>query len=194
VLELAGAFDLDPFGLFERTEHGYAVLCRVIATEIGVKRTSRLTAGLDWIHDFIAPSEEWPPQQISRRYFHRDWKCTDFFHRADKNRNYFQRLDIISEPGKFGEPQIWHFAFKVPNATFPVWTPYGFVERRNEEIALYHYRGGYCDCVSIATDAREFAVETWFGLGAAQFRAASLHSFKLALGEKRDGRSCVRFR
>jgi hypothetical protein len=195
VLELAGAFDFDPFALFERTPRGYAVLCRALAGDIGVKRTGRVGVGLEWIHDFVAPSEEWPPQGISSRYFHRHWNWTDFRHTGHENRNYFQRLDITSGLRTFGEPQVWHFAFKVPEAAFPVWTPYGFVEKRNEEVALYHYRGGYCVCVSLPRDATHFGVETWFGLGAAQFRVASLHPFKLVLGEGGDDTTpCVRFR
>jgi hypothetical protein len=35
--------------------------------------------------------------------------------------NYFQRVRITAEHREFLEPQVWHFAFRVPGAKRPVW-------------------------------------------------------------------------
>lgn len=193
ILQLAGAFDLDPFALFDKTPKGYAALCRALARTIGAKRATCLSSELEWVLDFIAPNEDWPPREVSTTYFHRNWNVISFCHPARNSRNYFQRLTITSPAGRFGEPLVWHFAFRVPNATFPVWTPYGFVERRNEEISLYHFRG-YSARAEVQPDIRTFVVETWFGLGAADFRVASLHPFNLVLDEASASTvPCVRF-
>lgn len=193
IMELAGAFDLDPFALFETTARGYAALCRELARNIGAKRASPLSKDLHWVLDFIAPKPEWPPDNNSTEYFHREWELSDFRHTGRGSQNYFQKLSITARQRKFGEPQVWHFAFRVPDATFPIWTPYGFVERRTDEIALYHIRG-YTASIKTQFEVETFAVETWFGIAAAEFRVASLHPFTLALDQAVDATTpCVRF-
>jgi hypothetical protein len=182
-LELAGTLDLDPFALFETTPKAYAAMCRALARSIGAKDASPLGKDLGWLRGLIAPNEEWPDNDPATKFFGRKWNVRAFSHAARDRQNYFQRISINAVPRKFAEPQVWHFAFKGNNPAFPLWTPYGFVERKCDEIAVYHYRG-YSATVDTRADARTFSVETWFGTGAAEFRVASLHPFTLAL--KRD--------
>jgi|SRR5579871_4850474 len=193
ILELAGAFDLDPVALFQATPRGYAALCRALLRTVGGKHTSRVTRELEWIFDLIIPAEEWPPRRIATTYFHRQWHLAQFSHLAIR-KNYFQKIAITAGERKFGEPQVWHFAFTVPDALLPVWTPYGFVERNREEISLYHVRG-YTGSTPRKTNENTFVVETWFGGGTAEFRIASLHPFTAALAEDNESSaSYVRFR
>lgn len=193
ILELAGAFDFDPFALFETTPRAYAVMCRALARSIGAKDASPLGSDLRWLRDFIAPNEEWPRGDLATKFFGRKWRLKHFSHTALERQNHFQKVSITAAPRKFAEPQVWHFAFRGHGPTFPLWTPYGFIERKADEIALYHFRG-YSTTVHALPDARNFTVETWFGTAAAEFRVASLHKFGLVPTETADPSTpCVRF-
>jgi transcriptional regulator with XRE-family HTH domain len=193
VLELAGAFDIDPLSLFQTTPKAYAVMCRALAKSIGSRNATPLGHDLQWLREFIAPNEEWPSQYLAAKFYDRTWKLQEFSHSARDRHNYFQKVSIKSPPRTFGEPQVWHFAFRGQSSTFPLWTPYGFIERRSDEIALYHYRGATATA-DIHRNADKFTVETWFGTGAAEFRVASLHAFELALTKTADSKlPCIRF-
>lgn len=193
ILPLAGTFDLDPFALFEITPPAYAALCRALAKGIGAGRGTQLARDLQWLSDLVAPREDWPPNEIASRYFHRPWVVKPFRHTAQYAQNFFQRLLITAPVMKFREPQVWHFAFRGQNPSFQLWVPYGFIEKRPNQIALYHYRGNSTS-VDVSAEASTFIVETWFGLGTAEFRAASIHKFDLALIDSADlALPCVRF-
>ena len=192
-LELAGAFDLDPFALFETTPKGFAVMCRALARHIGARNDSPLGSDLQWLRDFVAPCEEWPPSLIASKYFGREWKVSSFAHTARSRKNYFQTITLRAAKNGFAKRQIWHFAFKAANPAFNLWTPYGFVEWQENSVALFHYRG-HTAAVTIAVEATSFGVETWFGEGSAEFRVASLHEFRLALDHNAQrAQVCVRF-
>jgi len=88
---------------------------------------------------------------------------------------------------------VWHFAFKAKNPAFDLWTPYGFIEWREDSLALFHYRG-HNTMVNVPHRSEAFVAETWFGEGPAEFRVASLHDSELSLD--RNAHSplpCVRF-
>lgn len=181
-MPLAGALDLDPFVLFETTPDSYATLCLALMQKIAVRNVGPLGSELAWAHDLIVPSRDWPPRGIATRYFNnnRQWRTQDFCHTASEARNYFQRVSITAEHREFAEPQVWHFAFRVPGAKRPVWTPYGFIERERERVRLYQFRGHMAE-LEIPLDSKSFVVETWFGIGPAEFRVASLHRSNLAI-------------
>jgi hypothetical protein len=195
VLALAGTLDLDPFALFEITPQAYAALCRALVRNIGTTRANPLTHDLQWLASFVAPSEDWPTNEISARFFKRPWAVVPFRHSARDTRNVFQKLSITALPRMFGEPQVWHFACRDQSPNSRLWIPYGFVERRPAEIALFHYHvRGHSTRVETPTEATTFVVETWFGPGSAEFRVASLHDFKLVMTHVADRQTpCVRF-
>jgi len=195
VLPLAGALDLDPFVLFETTPDSYATLCLALMQKIAVRNVGPLGSELEWAHDLIVPSRDWPPRKIATRYFsnNREWMTQDFCHTAREGRNYFQRVSITAEHREFAEPQVWHFGFRVPGAKRPVWTPYGFIERERDCIRLYQFRGHTAE-LETPPNTKSFVVETWFGIGPAEFRVASLHRFKLAIVQSADSSTrCLRF-
>jgi len=195
VLALAGTFDLDPFALFEITPKAYAALCRALVRSIGTTHSNPLTQDLQWLAAFVVPSEDWPNSEISSRFFKRTWTVVPFCHTAKVGRNYFQRFSVTAPPRTFGEPQVWHFAFRDQSPLSRLWIPYGFVERQLSEIALFHYHPrGHSMTLRIPANTTTFAVETWCGLGPADFRVASLHEFKLAFSDEADPATpCVRF-
>jgi hypothetical protein len=195
VLPLSGALDLDPFVLFETTPESYATLCLALMQKIAVRYVGPLGSELEWAHDLIVPSRNWPPSGIATRYFNnnREWRTQDFFHTARDARNYFQRLTVTAEHREFSEPQVWHFAFRVPGAKRPVWTPYGFIQREGDRARLYQFRGQTAE-LQTPLGSTSFVVETWFGIGPAEFRVASLHPFELAVVRSADTSTrCLRF-
>jgi hypothetical protein len=187
VLPLAGAFDLDPFALFDITPKAYAALCRALVRSIGTNYAYPLTRDLQWVASFVVPSEDWPCNDISSYYFKRPWTIRSFRHTAKHGRNFFQTLSVTAAPRACGEPQVWHFAFRDQTPNSLLWIPYGYVERMAQKIALFHYHArGHSVSLQIPPDATTFSVETWFGPGPAEFRVACLHEFKLALCDKAD--------
>jgi len=182
VLPLAGTFDLDPFALFEIRRDAYAALCRALVRTLGGVRRNPLKRDLQWAAPLVTPNKDWPPKEISRQYFSRSWFVREFFHSAADAQNFFQKVLLTAQPRKFGEPQVWHFAFRQRTSGTETWIPYGFVERQLEAISLYHYHvGGHSAKAQIASGAANFAIETWFGASAAEFRVARLHEFKIDL-------------
>jgi len=74
-----------------------------------------------------------------------------------------------------------------------VWTPYGFIQRERDRVRLYQFRGHTAE-LETRPEPKSFTVETWFGIGPAEFRVASLHRFKLALVQSADtSGDCLRF-
>jgi hypothetical protein len=53
------------------------------------------------------------------------------------------------------------------------------------ELSLFNF-SGLTDRAEIGVAARRFRVETWFGEGAAQFRVASLHDYRLGIAVAAD--------
>jgi len=193
ILPLAGALDIDPFALFETTPRAYATLCTALMQDVASGKSGQLVRSLQWAHDLIVPNLDWPPSSITKMYFGgRRWKIRDFSHAATGERNYFQRFRIVGDRD-LEDPQVWHFAFLNVNAKRPLWTPYGFVVKESGRIRLYQSRG-HTDEVEGLIETKSFAVETWFGMGPAEFRVASLHPFTLSLVQGNDRTErCVTF-
>ena len=80
----------------------------------------------------------------------------------------------------FADPQVWHFAYRDAGVRRAAWRPYGFVEVVGPTVRLFNF-SGLVDGSDRPLAARSLFVETWFGEGAAEFRAASLHKFTLSV-------------
>jgi hypothetical protein len=81
---------------------------------------------------------------------------------------------------------------KFSGMTFSV-SRYGFIQRYDSKITMYHYRGS-CKTVDTSAHTSSFLVETWFGLDAADFRVACVHGFKIEVSELEEPNlPCVRF-
>jgi hypothetical protein len=179
ILGLASALDLDPFSLFEKTELGYAALCRTLSVRLGKTKTKFNLADLAWAAELVNPSGVWPPQTFANRFYKRNWFIEHFTHDASKT-NYYQKILLLTCSHQPDLPQVWHFAFRNLLLPSPQWSPYGFVESAEKSVGRYKFSGSR-ECVEVALGERRLCVETWFGGGKAEFRIASLHSFQLRL-------------
>lgn len=184
ILPLAGALDLDPFALFDVTPTAFSALCQLFSRNIGGSHRGGLASDLRWMPELIAPRAEWPPQSMADQFFRRPWQVRSFRHTGKGNQNFFQNVRITASSDETTIPKVWHFAFKRADPAFPLWVPYGFVERYSNQVTMYHYRGS-CQTVS-ASGHKSFLVETWFGLDAADFRVASVHGFTIELSEAKE--------
>ena len=77
--------------MFETTADAYATLCLALMQKIAVRKVGPLGGELEWAHDLIVPNGDWPPREIARRYFKREWRIQDFSHAAREARNFFQK-------------------------------------------------------------------------------------------------------
>ena len=192
IMSMAGVLNLDPFALFEATQESFEWLCLRLMQSVASPSRGRLNRDFEWVSDLIAPSSEWPSKHIASDYFHREWQCTNFHHAARDTRNYYQKLKVTVGRQDFTEPQVWHFAFRAPTLKHPIWRPYGFVIREQENVELYTLRGSTAQ-LTLPANTKSFVVETWFGLGPAEFRVASLHRFALALVPDTNNDPLIRF-
>ncbi len=180
-LALAGAIDVDPFSLWTFRISAFDVLCARIIRVARQRRWSRLHPALSFLDRFIGPTAQWPPVEIAEDYFGRPWCIAEFEHPAQIDRNYYGHILIESPRAHdFSDPQVWHFAYRDSGVRSAAWRPYGFVQRMGAELSLFNF-SGLTDRAEIGVATRQFRVETWFGEGAAQFRVASLHEYRLAI-------------
>ena len=194
VLSLAGALDLDPFALWSLTPSTLPALSARLVTAFRKGKWGRLTPALSLIRPFIEPTSEWPPAQIASTYFRRRWFTADFEHSAKKNVDYFAAISIElpRQKEQCGQDQVFHFAWR-GYAPGELWRPFGFIRVVASEVRLYSYRG-LLEFRTIQPGNWRFIAETWFGQGAAKFRIASLHRFKIELGRPvPPGAPSVRF-
>ena len=183
VLSLAGALNLDPFVLWSLTPSTFPALCARLVTAFRVGKWERLTPALSFIRPFIEPTSEWPPAEIAKTYYRRRWVTADFQHSAKQRLDYFAAISIELPRKVEGSrlDQVLHFAWR-GCAPGELWRPYGFIRVAASEVRLYSYRG-LLERAEMHSGNPRFVVETWFGQGAAQFRIASLYSFKINIGK-----------
>jgi hypothetical protein len=178
LLCFAGALDLDPFALWEFPGNRFGTLCARII-EIALRnRWQDLLPALSFVREFLGPTANWPNAAVAERYFGRPWTFEDFEHPADSRRGYFATVRIVPEQTQPAN-QLWHFAWKdhLPGA---IWKPFGFVRLVGKELRLYSYNG-LLDRAFLDPPTALAHVQMWFGEGAATFRVASLHGFRLQL-------------
>lgn len=182
LLSFAGALDLDPFALWTMTDDEFHALCsKVVQALREGKWSSNVHPSLKYVKEFIGPTNEWPPEDIARRYYRRTWKTKPFQHTPASDRpNYFAKIALTAGPPPGGDlNQVWHFAWSEPLDP-PIWRPYGFIRLDAERVRLYHF-GGYV--VERPARRSQIVVETWFGQEAADFLIASLHPFEFEIIE-----------
>lgn len=193
IIPLAATLDVDPVALFECTSEEYSRTCVSLMQDVASAKPRPLAGQLKWAYRFIAPSQQWPPETLSREYYERAWFTFDFSHSAATKQNFYQRLMLSANLRPDGEPQAWHFAFRSPGPLHSLWRPYGIVVRDSGKIRLYHCRGSIFE-TNLSPNELSFPVENWFGSGAAQFRIASLHRFRAVIMDRWDESvSCLRF-
>jgi hypothetical protein len=193
LLGFAGALDLDPFALWGVSPTTFPALCARLVKASRARSWADLLPALSFLAPFVGPTPEWPPVNVAKDYFHRNWSIHDFRHPAREKRNYFAPLSIEpSEAQDRGIDLVLHFAWR-DDIDHALWRPYGFVRLTGTQLRLFSFNGL---SASATVDASRpgFTVETWFGEGAAAFRVASLHRFALRVNNSDAGSTAkVRF-
>jgi hypothetical protein len=174
LLCLAAALDLDPLALWHLVPERFPVLCARVLEAVASDDWGHLMYGLSFLARFVLPSRNWPPNVLARKYYGKKWVLAEFSYDAIDHRSYFEPLLVESLAPIQGD-QSWHFAWR-PTAE-SAWRPYGFVRLREKEVLLFSFSGESSRATVL--DGSSFFVETWVGPGAAQFRIASMHDFRL---------------
>jgi hypothetical protein len=178
LVAFSAALDLDPFALWGVSPATFPQLCARLVKASKKKSWADILPALSFLVPFVGPTPEWPPMELARTYFHRDWVMYNFDHPARDRRNYFAAVSIEPKGGhESAIDQVWHFAWR-DAIDHALWRPYGFVRLTGAELRLFSFNGLTASTGVEGTSA-PFVVETWFGEGAAAFCVASLHGFEL---------------
>lgn len=185
---LAGTLDVDPLVLLKPAPAtSFASICQAVGDTLWSRGQPKDLK--KWL--FLAPlaegTREWPPQELAVTYFKREWHWREFIHDPAQRSNYYARFEIeVCGPTLDKNPlrdKVWHFAFR--DARRRNWRPYGCIRGTESHLELYGY-GGTVDQAPYPESGSKFAVETWFGLGKADFRLACLHDFTVTLTQRAD--------
>lgn len=171
--------DVDPFCLLSLEDEDFIV--QQFAVERlrylrGTERNNSLRA----FWELTAAKETWPMNAKARTYFNRDWTVQDVGHRPEEYdlpapEGGYARLHLEVPDGP--AHRVFHFAWKRAGAPDVAWQHYGFVVQRGGQVIRVD-SSAVQPSAHIVTGAISFT-ETWFGVGGADFRVASLHPFRI---------------
>ncbi len=133
---------------------------------------------LSFLKEFLGRRPIWPPTDLARQYYGREWVTRDYVYEAAPPLLSYAtfRLRSCSVHHTDG-PFVYHVAFRHGSLFGRRWLQYGLLIRHGREATLRHING-YVASASVApSTATEF--QTWFGPGSAIFRVACLHPFEL---------------
>lgn len=192
LLRLCGILDVDPMCLLNLPEDNpEATIERLLATFI---RDRWDPPTLEFLKGFMGRRSLWPPPELARKYFDREWFTQELAHDAKNRANFYATLRIAPSAPTYREgPFIYHVAFRQPKAFGERWLQFGVVMRHGNRISLRHINGHTEDCDALSKFG-DTLFETWFGPSSAVIRVASLHPFALNSDEQgRPTKSIVRF-
>lgn len=188
---LAAALDIDPIALlaldadFVRRNFPKERLL----FQLGSIARSRL-------HPFwepFVPSPTWPSEELPRSFYGREWSKHHFEHVAETIVNVFAGVSITPETmEELPSPRVYLFAYRRIGAVDTLWRPYGVVIHRDDCTRLISENGAFQEVLH-PKPVSECHVETYFGLGAAEFLIASMHGFLVNLSVPSNNSMAVRF-
>lgn len=189
IFGLAALLDVDPVALL-------AIDGRYIEEHYGKeRRLFRLNkpkgTPLASLWPLYAAETGWPNQRLAEAFYGRRWHLADFAHDPAVIANAYAALifgDTCADAPAV--PRTYHFAYRRAGVSDRMWRPYGAVIGFETEIVLISEAGSYQVAERVG---RPVAVETYFGLGPAEFRVVSLHEFDLTVESPSAQRGCVRF-
>jgi hypothetical protein len=179
ILALAGALDVDPTALWTFDAENFPTLWPKIVRAARTGRWSGLLKALAFFRYFSDQAEEWPPQQMARRFFNREWVVNEFSHDPATARTSTRTSSCAPPPAGDRSDGV---ALRVPPR-----------RRARREVAALRIRAprrGEGDPVQRLGDHRrggddavdqDICIRTWFGQGAAAFRIVALHPFTLSI-------------
>lgn len=136
------------------------------------------------------PDVDWPHDETARCLFGRPWQYELFEHDAAEQCNIYAALLMTPQVDRC-LPVVFHFAWQRSDSRDRMWRPYGSVIRYKHHSMLISESGNYQTIDSARGSSVE--VETYFGVGAARFKVASLHSFELSLNVPSQAKNALRF-
>jgi hypothetical protein len=192
VCALAGALDVDPVSLWSFDPTNFGVLWPKIVRATQTGRWAGLLKALSFMRHYTQDQDQWPPDEVARRFHGRAFTVFEFAHDPRRRANFYQH--IVLTPHRRGGPMVWHLAFRhAAEVRHPRWRPYGFVLWDRDRVLLFS-DWALARETSAPAETKELTVQTWCGQGAAVFRVASLHRFAASLeAGARPGSPTVRF-
>lgn len=189
LLRLSSLLDVDPFCLltFDRGSPQLAVDALLSWAQ------SNQWNRFGFFRDFFGRQRDWPPTELAKKHYKRDWNENSFFHHPSKKENRYAVVQLNSSCKNTEVfPQTFHFAYRQSEQYAGRWLNFGFVVVHKGTVRLQHINGQRCSYSAPTTAAAR--VETFFGPNAAEFKVASLHPFTLCVdpAEEQTGPS-VRF-
>lgn len=191
IFGFAAMLDVDPVALLDISEeyirNSYGRERRLF--QLGMANRSPLAA----FWPIYTPGPGWPNAEVSHPYYGRDWCTADFAHDPANIANVYAAVRLRSAAADDPIiPRAYHFAYRRTGSPDRMWRPYGTVVGYESEVSLLMENGTY----QRQPDARSpstVVAETWFGLGPAEFRVASLHEFEVAVLMPSEEHRVVRF-
>ena len=190
VLRLAGLLDVDPIAAFHLPE---GRLVNVVQQLSSRYLFGLLNSGpLSFVDDLFRAQQAWPPNDLVKPYFLRDWSVAELTHDPSVRANYNATIELLDDNWDPPSPRVYHFAYRRNLREVKAWIPYGVVIRSPVDVKLIH-SSGYTRELPIDDASGTTPVGTWFGEGPALFRIASLHIFTATVGDDRHEDEIVSF-
>ncbi len=186
VFGFASILDVDPVALMDvDEEYVYSQFGRERRLYHLRRPTSTHLAPLWSIYEV---DSGWPNQALANTYYGRNWHTYDFHHDPAAISDVYAAVMLTT--GDVAAPRAYHFAYRRSGVADRTWRPYGTVVALEDDIILVSESGHF---QQKPRSGDRFSVETYFGLGAADFRIVSLHPFDLELEVPSHQTECVRF-
>jgi hypothetical protein len=184
LLRLCGFLDVDPFCMLTLPATDEAAAVRRLHSAFWLNRWE--PPALSFFAEFFGHQHYWPPSQLAKQYYGRDWHTEEFGHDPEIRANYYAQIELVrlAVPDS-GTPQVFHFAYQQPGLFGQRWIQYGFVERQGLLVRLLNITG-QVEHYRAESGDRPSVVETWFGPSLANFRIASLHPFSMRFKDAQE--------
>lgn len=178
-LRLCGIFDIDPLAALVLPSGKEAAAMQFLYRCFWLG--SWRQPALGFLSEFFGHHVAWPPKSIAAEYFKRQWRQEDFEHNPEEKANYYAGIEIsCSNKSESSLPQVFHFAYCQPDAYAERWIEYGYIIKRDDQVALVNITGNMQN-YQIPEFSRTVMAETWFGQSPVNFRIASLHDFSICV-------------
>jgi hypothetical protein len=175
--QLSKAMDVDPLALWNFTADTFPRQYARLASFMFGSGLRALHEGLAFLDVIAKPSWDWPPMDHASR-LGKIWQVEEFEHSPPLNQDTFGCFAIEGARDPRADPQTYYWAFRDSPPAHSPWRAYGAVVARRQEVTLLNFNGLVEAAPRLPFQA--FVTRTWLGTGAAQFKVASIHSFRLS--------------
>ena len=158
VCALAGALDVDPVSLrsFDPTNFGVLWPKIVRATQTG--RGAGLLKALSFMRHYTQDQDQWPPDEVARRFHGRAFTVFEFAHDPRRRANFYQH--IVLTPHRRGGPMVWHLASVTRPRCWPALASVRLRAGDRDRVLLFSDRALARE-TSAPAETKELTVQTW---------------------------------